>query len=375
MIIGALVVAGCAGFVVVPTTTTKVRKSTAERVSEDMLLPPLEPPSYEENRVKARERKAKAEYDEKGERRRALFAAQQEFRRRARRKPGYLKMERKLDDVKEGEWFDGKVRKFRPYGAYVSIGTEIDGFLHIKDITDEKFLESPEEALRLGQSIRVGVKYVDPQKQILALTANQHTFQRGDLELENLPVKFEHAKITKTTPYAAYVDVGAVVPAYLHVADIGLLPQMKIGAPRVPRVTFEPGFVIPECWVKSVDLQRKRIRITTVPPDEQAEHYALREAHKLYNQFGINYNDGSYELPENEDDDFLIRDDPDDDFHRDDRTFFQEEKDDLLQEDEDVLEDDLGADLLDDDDDDDAFLADDDDNDDVASSTTTSQEP
>ena len=45
-------------------------------------------------------------------------------------------------------------------------------------------------------------------------------------------------KIRSVMTYGAFVDVGARVPAYLHVADIGLLPRTKVGAARVPRLAL-----------------------------------------------------------------------------------------------------------------------------------------
>ena len=70
--------------------------------------------------------------------------------------------------------------------------------------------------------------------------------------------------------YAAFVDVGAAVPAYLHVADIGLLPRTRVGAARVPRLKLEaPGQTIDACWVKAVDIARDRIRLTLLPPEDR----------------------------------------------------------------------------------------------------------
>ena len=88
--------------------------------------------------------------------------------------------------------------------------------------------------------------------------------------------RLEDVVVTRVTPHAGFVDVGARVPAYLHVADIGLLPRRKVGAARVPRLKLEaPGQSIQECWVKAVDVGRDRLRLTLVPPGPERDDPTL----------------------------------------------------------------------------------------------------
>ena len=253
------------------------RRRTTRGVKKDEPLisdADLEPKEWQENRDAARQRRLVSGFDAKGERRRALLAAQQKFRERERRKPKYKPLTKKLSELEVGDFFeDCTVRKLRSYGAYVSIGSEIDGFLHVKDLRNDKFVADAADELRLGQGVDVYVKAVDAEKQILQLACFQNLEkERRPLEAFSINDRLENALVLKVTDYAAYVDVNCSdTEGYLHVMDIGLFPRQRIGRHREPRVKPEPGLVISEAWVTAIDFDRRRMRISTIPPDERPE--------------------------------------------------------------------------------------------------------
>eukprot|EP00633_Aureoumbra_lagunensis_P002283 CAMPEP_0197290642 /NCGR_PEP_ID=MMETSP0890-20130614/8656_1 /TAXON_ID=44058 ORGANISM="Aureoumbra lagunensis, Strain CCMP1510" /NCGR_SAMPLE_ID=MMETSP0890 /ASSEMBLY_ACC=CAM_ASM_000533 /LENGTH=269 /DNA_ID=CAMNT_0042762769 /DNA_START=88 /DNA_END=898 /DNA_ORIENTATION=- len=234
----------------------------------------LQPEEWRQNREAARARRLKHGRNAKIEKRQALLAAQQEFRKQLRRKPEYKERCVELEQLTVGDWFDGVVRKLRPHGAYVSIGTEIDGFVHVKDLRENEFVQRAEDVLFLGQEIRVCVKGVDPDTKRLSLSAValDHTLT-GDKAISSFTLnqRLTNVRIMRVTPYAAFVDVGAIIPAYLHVTDVGLLPRKRIGAPRVPRVQLQPGIIIPECWISYLDPESPRgLRISCLTPEERS---------------------------------------------------------------------------------------------------------
>ncbi|MEY2986310.1 MAG: hypothetical protein RJB24_539 [Candidatus Parcubacteria bacterium] len=63
-------------------------------------------------------------------------------------------------EPKEGDIFDGKVVKIMPFGAFVNIKGNIDGLIHISELSD-KHINNVEDVIQLNQSIRVKVKKVD----------------------------------------------------------------------------------------------------------------------------------------------------------------------------------------------------------------------
>ncbi|NBP55647.1 polyribonucleotide nucleotidyltransferase [bacterium] len=63
-------------------------------------------------------------------------------------------------EPKEGDVFDGKVVKIMPFGAFINIKGNIDGLIHISELSD-KYINSVEDVIQLNQSIRVKIKKID----------------------------------------------------------------------------------------------------------------------------------------------------------------------------------------------------------------------
>ena len=63
-------------------------------------------------------------------------------------------------DLKEGMIVCGIVKNIRPYGAFIEIGGGLVGLLHIEDISIAR-IKSPYERLKIGQKIKIMIKYID----------------------------------------------------------------------------------------------------------------------------------------------------------------------------------------------------------------------
>ena len=73
------------------------------------------------------------------------------------------------NDLKEGTQVLGIVRGIKPYGAFVEIGGGIVGLLHIEDISVAR-IKSPFERLKIGQKIKVVIKYIDKKNSRVILS-------------------------------------------------------------------------------------------------------------------------------------------------------------------------------------------------------------
>lgn len=63
-------------------------------------------------------------------------------------------------EPKEGDVFDGKVVKIMPFGAFVNIKGNIDGLIHISELSD-KHIDNVEDVIQLNQIISVKIKKID----------------------------------------------------------------------------------------------------------------------------------------------------------------------------------------------------------------------
>jgi uncharacterized protein len=86
------------------------------------------------------------------------------------RAPGAASRGRSLETLRVGESLKGRVRSLADYGAFIDIGAERDGLVHVSQCAP-RFLKHPSEALEEGQEIEVRVLEVDLAKRKIRLTA------------------------------------------------------------------------------------------------------------------------------------------------------------------------------------------------------------
>lgn len=89
----------------------------------------------------------------------------------------------KLNALKVGEVKEGTVETIQPYGAFVNIGDDLTGLLHVSQIS-EKRLKSPGEVLKEGQKVTVKVTGIKDGKISLSMKALNENAGEGEAEEE-----------------------------------------------------------------------------------------------------------------------------------------------------------------------------------------------
>lgn len=68
-----------------------------------------------------------------------------------------------------GSFHTGTVSRLAPFGAFVTLGTGIDGLIHISKLGAGKRINHPKEAVKEGQIVEVQIEAVDREKKKLSL--------------------------------------------------------------------------------------------------------------------------------------------------------------------------------------------------------------
>lgn len=84
-------------------------------------------------------------------------------------------------DLKTGQSYSGTITRLETYGAFINIGAEREGLVHISEISHE-FIKSPSDSLQVGQEVDV---------QVLGFSKRK---RRIDLSIKNLLEKPESAQ-------------------------------------------------------------------------------------------------------------------------------------------------------------------------------------
>lgn len=75
----------------------------------------------------------------------------------------------RLRDIEEDAELEGTVTRLEPYGAFVEIGSERDGLVHISQVTHD-YIKHPEDALTVGDKVQVKVLKVNRKKRQVDLS-------------------------------------------------------------------------------------------------------------------------------------------------------------------------------------------------------------
>ena len=68
-----------------------------------------------------------------------------------------------IQDLREGEVVTGIVTRILPYGAFVDIGVEREGMLHIREMS-EGFVAKPEDVVKANGSVEVRIQQIDKSR-------------------------------------------------------------------------------------------------------------------------------------------------------------------------------------------------------------------
>ena len=155
-----------------------------------------------------------------------------------------------------GTELEGEVKSITPFGVFVEIEVNIEGLVHISDISWTKRIYHPKEVFKRGDKVKVRVLAIDTTLHRIALGVKQLSEDPWDSLDEKLPINTElTAKIAKTIPKGVLVDV--MVDDYLVE---GFVPLSHLAIPGLKKVekAFSDEEEIP-LKVIELDLENRRL--------------------------------------------------------------------------------------------------------------------
>jgi transcriptional accessory protein Tex/SPT6 len=82
----------------------------------------------------------------------------------------------RLDELKPGTMLSGKVKNIAKFGAFVDVGAEQDGLVHISALSDD-YVRRVEDVVKVGDTVNVTVVEIDPERKRLSLSMKGHSVQ------------------------------------------------------------------------------------------------------------------------------------------------------------------------------------------------------
>ena len=115
------------------------------------------------------------------------------------------------DELEVGDTITVTVSNFESYGAFVDLGNDIEGLLHISEISWNKNLKNPKDLLTLGEEVNVEVIELNvEQKRLRVSLKNLQEKPFAKFTKENKVGDVVKGKIATLTDFGAFVTIGEV---------------------------------------------------------------------------------------------------------------------------------------------------------------------
>jgi transcriptional accessory protein Tex/SPT6 len=156
-----------------------------------------------------------------------------------------------IEDLAPKMKLEGTVTNTELYGAFIDIGLERDGMIHISRLARRR-VNKVTDKVKAGDKVEVWVVDVEPESGRVALTL----VEPPDIEWSDLEAGQVHTgKAVRMERYGAFVDIGAERPGLLHVRE------MSDGYVRDPTDIVKEGDEV-EVRILSVDRRKRQIDLT-----------------------------------------------------------------------------------------------------------------
>jgi len=127
-------------------------------------------------------------------------------------------MQARFAKLKVGDEIEGVVTGVIDFGAFVNVDG-IEGLIHISEISWER-VEDPRKYVKVGETVKAKIIAIDKDRLSLSLKQMSEdpwlkqvkAFKKGDVV---------EGKITRITPFGAFVQLSPAVEALVHVSEMG----------------------------------------------------------------------------------------------------------------------------------------------------------
>jgi len=155
-----------------------------------------------------------------------------------------------------GTIIEGRIKNITDFGLFIGIDEEIDGLVHISDISWTKKIKHPSELYKKGDEVQAKVMTVDKDNERFSLGIKQLTKNPW----EEIPEKYKvgtkvTGKVTNITDFGIFVELEEGIEGLVHSSEISK------GKSKSPLGKFQIDDVI-QALVVNVSKEEKKIALS-----------------------------------------------------------------------------------------------------------------
>ena len=127
-----------------------------------------------------------------------------------------------------GSKVTGRISTVTDYGAFIELESNIEGLVHISEMSWSKRTRSPKKFLKEGENIEVQVLGIDSDEHRISLGMKQLMPNPWETVRERYHVGDRiHGKVRNITDFGAFVEIEDGVDGLVHVTDISWSKKIK----------------------------------------------------------------------------------------------------------------------------------------------------
>ena len=168
------------------------------------------------------------------------------------------------NNLEPGMQVEGKVVRLERFGAFVNIGAQTDGLVHVSEMGTGR-VDKPSDVVSEGDQVSVWIKDVDRKSRRISLTL----LEPPEVDIRALkPDMSLTGTVVRLESFGAFVDVGAGRDGMIHVTEMG---RGYVGSPS------EIVSVGDEVQVRVLEVDPRRGRISLSMKDLPTDEYLVDE--------------------------------------------------------------------------------------------------
>ncbi len=120
-----------------------------------------------------------------------------------------------------GSVIEGQVRNLTEFGAFVQITEEIDGLIHVSDMSWTKRVKHPSEVLQKGDTLRARITNIDVENQRVSLSIKEFLPNEWENFVNDNQVGDSvTGRVVNVTDFGIFVDIFEGLEGLVHVSEI-----------------------------------------------------------------------------------------------------------------------------------------------------------
>ncbi|HQL87557.1 MAG TPA: 30S ribosomal protein S1, partial [Lentisphaeria bacterium] len=168
----------------------------------------------------------------------------------------------------KGTRIKGKVRNMTGYGAFVQIQDDIDGMIHVSDMSWIRKISHPSEILQKGMEVEAVILEVDAESQRISLSMKKLTDDPWQAIQDKYQVgQVVEGKVTKLASFGAFIELDGGIDGLIHISELSNEHVNRV------KDVVQIGDVV-KAKVKNINTDERRIGLSLKDVDDTAAQAA-----------------------------------------------------------------------------------------------------